>query len=63
MPQYIVKRLPAQKALQETVMFQGEDKNGKETWVHTQKKAKVFPNNPYKPYDSRYKYEYVKVSD
>jgi hypothetical protein len=58
---YIVKRLPAQKALKETVVFQGEDKNGKETWVHTEKKAKRFPCPKFKEYNSKYKYEWKKV--
>lgn len=59
---YIVKRSPAREALQESIVFQGEDdKDGKETWVHYTKIAKRFPCPKFKPYDSRYKYEWIKV--
>jgi len=58
---YILKRLPAQKALRETIMFQGEDNGDEETWVHTQKRAKRFSCPQFKPYDSKYKYKWEKV--
>jgi len=60
---YIVKRSPAREALQESIVFQGENKGDEETWVHSTKKAKRFPCPQFKPYDSKYKYEWIKVSE
>lgn len=59
MPKYVLMRIPATKAPQETEVYQGENNK----WVYTKAKAKIFTHEVFIQPCRKYRYRYVKISE